>query len=202
MEKTKFVSKAFLPSKFGKFDIYAFTGSDGKDHVALVSKKLKMAGNRLKDAGPVLVRIHSKCLTGDTLGSLRCDCRAQLEASLKRIDREGGILVYLDQEGRGIGLVNKIKAYALQERGMDTVEANEKLGFPVDMRTYEIAGEMLKQLGVNEIRLITNNPKKLDGLEDGLHIVERVPLNTKPNRFNKAYMETKRKRMGHLYENR
>jgi len=147
----------------------------------------------------VNVRIHSKCLTGDTFCSLRCDCRAQLEASLELIGKEGGILIYLDQEGRGIGLSNKIKAYALQEHGRDTVDANIELGFDADLRDYGVARSILNFLRIKKIKLITNNPNKMKELEgDGIEIIERIPLNTEPNKFNKHYLETKKKKMGHL----
>lgn len=188
----EFIAKARLPTCFGKFDIYSFRDGNGKEHVALVRGKIR----RDKTA---LVRIHSKCLTGDTLCSLRCDCRKQLEISMKIINKTGGVLLYLDQEGRGIGLSNKIRAYELQDKGADTVEANEMLGLPIDMRNYRVAAEMLGYLGIKSIALITNNPKKLTGLEgDGIDIVERIALNTKPNKFNRKYLETKKRKMGHL----
>lgn len=188
----EFVAKAKLPTCFGVFDIYAFRDpTDSKEHVALVYGKLE------KDK-IVNVRIHSKCLTGDCFCSLRCDCRAQLEASLGFIKQHGGVLIYLDQEGRGIGLANKIKAYALQERGYDTLDANLALGFPADMRKYNVAANILKHLKITKIRLLTNNPQKLDGLENTIKVVARIPIYTKPTRFNKKYIETKKKRMGHL----
>lgn len=187
------VADAFFPSKFGMFRIYAFTNGDGKEHLALVCGKIE------NNVVP-LVRIHSKCLTGDTLASLRCDCRNQLESALKMISKAGkGILLYLDQEGRGIGLSNKIKAYSLQDSGMDTVEANVHLGFPDDLRDYSEAAEILKLLEVREVRLITNNPKKTSDLEKcGIKITGRVPLVIKPNKFNKKYIETKRDKMNHI----
>jgi len=187
------VADAFFPSKFGMFRIYAFTNGDGKEHLALVCGKF----DKEKVA---LVRIHSKCLTGDTFASLRCDCRNQLESALNIISNAGqGILLYLDQEGRGIGLSNKIKAYSLQDSGMDTVEANVHLGFPDDLRDYSEAAEILRLLGVREVRLITNNPKKSSDLEKcGIKITERVPLVIKPNKFNKKYIETKRDKMNHI----
>lgn len=187
------VANAFFPSEFGKFRIYAFTNGDGKEHIALVCGKIEKNSS-------VLVRIHSKCLTGDTLASLRCDCRNQLKAALKMISKAGnGILLYLDQEGRGIGLANKIKSYSLQDKGMDTVEANIHLGFPDDLRDYSEAAEILRLLGAIEVRLITNNPKKTGGLVScGIKIAERIPLVTKPNRFNKKYIETKRDKMNHM----
>ncbi len=185
----EFVAKANLPTSFGTFEVYAFKSSDEKEHIALMSG----------ESEEVNVRIHSKCLTGDTFCSLRCDCRAQLEASLELIGKEGGVLIYLDQEGRGIGLSNKIKAYALQEHGRDTVDANIELGFDADLRDYSVAVGILKFLRIKKIRLITNNPNKMKGLEgDGIEIVERISLNTVPNKFNKNYLETKKKKLGHL----
>lgn len=195
----EFIAKARLPTRFGLFDIYAFKGKDGKEHIALVNDNVAKKQMKEPAKEPISVRIHSKCLTGDTFHSLRCDCRAQLEASLYAIGKAGGVLIYLDQEGRGIGLSNKIKAYALQEKGKDTVDANIELGFAPDARDYRIAAIILKFLKIKTIRLITNNPGKLNGLEgNGIKIVERIPLNVKPNVFNKRYMETKRKRLGHL----
>ncbi len=190
----KFEAKTVLPTYFGKFDVYAFVDKQGNEHLALISGNI----NKLIKK-PVNVRIHSKCLTGDTFCSFRCDCRTQLETSLYMISKNNGVLIYLDQEGRGIGLVNKIKAYALQELGKDTVEANIALGFAPDLRDYSVAAEILEFLKIKEIRLITNNPKKLNGLEGNLvKIVERIPLKIKPNKFNKKYLETKKKKMGHL----
>jgi GTP cyclohydrolase II len=185
----EFVAKANLPTCFGVFTIYAFRDSiDQKEHIALVSGKL----GRIVNA-----RIHSKCLTGDGFCSLRCDCRAQLETALRYIGKFGGVLIYLDQEGRGIGLANKIKAYALQEQGYDTLDANLQLGFPADMRRYDAAAGILNYLKIKRIRLLTNNPKKLAGLEQ-VEVVERVPIYTTPTAFNRSYIETKKKRMGHL----
>ena len=190
--KTKLVANSILPTRFGTFTIYAFIDSGGKEHVALAKGKIKK-----KAAVPV--RVHSRCLTGDTLASMRCDCRDQLEMAMKYVNRHGGIIVYLDQEGRGIGLNNKIKAYALQDAGMDTVEANYNLGFEEELRDYCVAAEILKILGVKTIKLLTNNPAKIIDLEHhGVKIAERIPLITKPNRYNRKYMETKRKKMNHL----
>lgn len=187
--KLEFAAKAKLPTCFGTFTIYAFRSKD-REYVALVSGRINGITN---------VRIHSKCLTGDTFCSLRCDCRAQLEESMRHIGRTGGVLIYLDQEGRGIGLANKIKAYALQEDGYDTVDANLKLGFPADLREYDVAVEILKHLKVKRIRLLTNNPKKLEGLEgNGIAVIERIPLYTRPTQYNRGYLETKKRRMGHL----
>lgn len=189
MIKTELISKAKLPTKYGNFSVYAFTEGE-KEHAALVK------GDTADKS--VNVRIHSKCLTGDTLGSLRCDCGGQLEKSLKFIGNNGGVLIYLDQEGRGIGLTNKIKAYSLQDRGMDTIEANESLGFSGDERNYSIAAEILTILGVSEARLMTNNPTKIEFLENNGVIVHRVPLRTRPNKHNAFYLETKKSRSGHL----
>lgn len=188
----KFISKAKLPTCFGNFEIYAFKDSEGRDHVALVKGKI----DKRK---PVLVRLHSRCLTGDTLCSLRCDCRQQMEAALCCINKKGGVLIYLDQEGRGIGLANKISAYALQDKGRDTVQANTDLGFAPDMRNYGGGARILDYLGIKRIRLITNNPDKLLGLcNNGIEIVERIPLNIPPTKFNRKYLETKRKKLKHL----
>jgi 3,4-dihydroxy 2-butanone 4-phosphate synthase/GTP cyclohydrolase II len=152
------------------------------------------------DGAPVLVRMHSECMTGEVFGSLRCDCREQLHAAMRMIEAEGrGVIVYVRQEGRGIGLGNKIKAYALQDQGRDTVEANELLGFPPDPRDYGVGAQILADLGIREIKLMTNNPKKRAGLEGyGLRVVERVPLEIPPNQENYAYLKTKRHRLGHL----
>ena len=149
---------------------------------------------------PILVRVHSECFTGDVLGSLRCDCREQLQDAMKIIQDEGsGVLLYLRQEGRGIGLVNKLKAYSLQDKGYDTVEANEKLGFKPDLREYGIGAQILADLGLKKIRLITNNPRKIVGLEGyGLHVMERIALSVEPKELNKKYLKTKKDKLGHL----
>ena len=187
-------AQAELPTKFGKFKVHLFESLiDSQHHLALVMGEIK--GDE-----PVLVRVHSECLTGDALFSCRCDCGEQLELAMQKIAEEGkGVLVYLRQEGRGIGLPAKIKAYALQDKGEDTVEANISLGFPPDLRDYGFGAQMLFDLGVRKMRLMTNNPKKLVGLSGhGLEIAERVPLKTEPNEYNKHYLETKSEKMGHL----
>ncbi|MDB9307949.1 bifunctional 3,4-dihydroxy-2-butanone-4-phosphate synthase/GTP cyclohydrolase II [Aphanizomenon sp. CS-733/32] len=185
-----------LPSEFGQFDIYGYRHTlDRTEHVAIV----KGDPANFRDEA-VMVRMHSECLTGDALGSLRCDCRMQLQAALKMIEDAGqGVVVYLRQEGRGIGLVNKLKAYSLQDLGLDTVEANERLGFPADLRDYGMGAQMLMDLGIKKIRLITNNPRKIAGVKGyGLEVVDRVPLLIESNDFNSYYLATKAKKLGHM----
>ncbi|MBD2509638.1 bifunctional 3,4-dihydroxy-2-butanone-4-phosphate synthase RibB/GTP cyclohydrolase II RibA [Nostoc muscorum FACHB-395] len=185
-----------LPSQFGQFEIYAYRHTlDNTEHVAIV----KGDPDNFKDE-PVMVRMHSECLTGDALGSLRCDCRMQLEAALKMIEAAGqGVVVYLRQEGRGIGLINKLKAYSLQDMGLDTVEANERLGFPADLRDYGMGAQMLMDLGIKKIRLITNNPRKIAGVKGyGLEVVDRVPLLIEATDYNSYYLATKAKKLGHM----
>ena len=192
----KIAAIAELPSRFGQFHIFAFyNNKDGKEHVAIVH-------GDVFDAEDVPVRVHSECLTGDALGSLRCDCRDQLESALTMIGQmERGIVLYMRQEGRGIGLVNKIRAYGLQEHGYDTVDANLALGFRDDEREYSVAAHMLMSLHVNSIQLITNNPRKFVGLGGyGLEIIERVPLEIAPNADNADYLKTKKEKMGHILE--
>lgn len=189
-------SVAELPTEFGHFQVYAYRNTlDNTEHLALV----KGDPAEFKDA-PVMVRMHSECLTGDALGSLRCDCRMQLQAALKMIETAGqGVVVYLRQEGRGIGLVNKLKAYSLQDMGLDTVEANERLGFPADLRNYGMGAQILSDLGVQKIRLITNNPRKIAGIKGyGLEMVARVPLLIEATSYNSAYLATKAEKLGHL----
>ncbi len=185
-----------LPTKFGKFDLHLYEGLfDGKTHLAL-SK-----GDFLS-SDSAMVRVHSECLTGDIFHSLRCDCGNQLDAAIEAINNNGsGIIVYLRQEGRGIGLKHKIRAYKLQEKGMDTVEANEKLGFKPDLRDYGVGAQILKDLGVSRLTVMTNNPKKLIGLEGhGLKIINRIPIVVEPNDENKKYLNTKKKKMGHILD--
>jgi GTP cyclohydrolase II len=193
-EAVPFVAKAHVPSIFGKFTVYGFLEKlSGKEHLAIVAGEID-ARKR------IAVRIHSECWTGDVLGSLKCDCRAQLEAALRYIGEHGGVVLYLRQEGRGIGLLNKLKAYALQEQGLDTVEANHHLGFVDDLRTYEAAVEMLRFFGIRKVKLLTNNPRKISALEEaGIH-VQRESHQLGANAYNLRYLKTKAKKSGHLLE--
>ena len=184
-----------LPTSFGDFNAIAYTNDlDGREHIALVK-------GDINPHEPTLVRVHSECLTGDVFGSHRCDCGPQLEAALKQIEEEGkGVLLYMRQEGRGIGLLNKLKAYKLQEEGYDTVEANHKLGFPADLRDYGLGAQILEDVGVRKMRLLTNNPRKIKGLHGyELELVERVPLKMESNKNNEKYLQTKRDKLGHLF---
>ncbi len=188
------VAEAVLPTEFGDFTIKVYQNVvDGKEHIALVC-------GEIDSEEPILVRVHSECLTGDTFGSIRCDCRSQLHAALEQISKEGkGVLLYMRQEGRGIGLVNKIRAYALQDHGMDTVEANLHLGFQPDPRDYGIGAQILADIGVRKMRLLTNNPRKRVGLQSyGLEVVERVAIEMVPNARNEHYLRTKKSKLGHL----
>ncbi len=196
-KKDKLVKKEVeinLPTAFGDFKAYGYTSViDDKENIALVK-------GEIKPDEPLLVRVHSECLTGDVFGSHRCDCGPQLQAALQQIEEAGsGVLLYMRQEGRGIGLINKLKAYELQEQGYDTVEANEKLGFKPDLRDYGIGAQILRDLGVSEMKLLTNNPRKITGLKGyGLEVVERVPLQLPCNKDNEKYLRTKHSKLGHM----
>jgi 3,4-dihydroxy 2-butanone 4-phosphate synthase/GTP cyclohydrolase II len=187
-------AEAWVPTRVGRFRAVLYRSElDDKHHLALVR-------GEVADGKPTLVRLHSECLTGDILGSLRCDCGGQLQGAIARIAREGrGAILYIRQEGRGIGLANKLRAYELQDQGLDTVEANVRLGFDPDQRDYGVGSQMLVDLGVRSLRLMTNNPQKIVGLEGyGLRVVERVPIETSPTSENVAYLKTKREKLGHL----
>lgn len=192
----KLAADANMPTKYGDFHIYVFKNDlDHKEHLAIVK-------GDVKDGEDVLVRVHSECLTGDVFGSKRCDCGEQLANALATIEKAGrGVVVYMRQEGRGIGLTNKIKAYALQEQGLDTVEANVELGFPADMREYSLAAQIIRYLGIKSIKLLTNNPSKKENLEHwGIKVDKRVPVIVKANSVNAAYLRTKKEKMGHLFD--
>ncbi len=191
-----FVASSLLPTRFGTFTIHGFEEPDtGKEHIALVM-------GDVADGAPVLMRVHSECLTGDGFGSLRCDCGPQLEAAMQKVAAAGrGVILYLRQEGRGIGLLNKIRAYHLQDAGADTVEANEQLGFAPDLREYSMCEDMLAHLAVKSVRLMTNNPRKVAALEaHGIRVIERVPLMTGRNPHNEHYLDTKQGKMGHVFD--
>ena len=190
------VAEADFPSRFGQFRIFGFEGKSGDQ----VEECVVLIMGDIVQGAPPLVRIHSQCLTGDVFHSLRCDCRAQLELALESIAKEGrGLLIYEHKEGRGIGLLNKIRAYELQDQGADTVEANEQLGFDADLRNYEIPGAILRHFGVESVRLMSNNPEKIAALENaGVKVAERVSANVAPVEFSADYLRTKRQKMGHL----
>lgn len=193
----KRAAEASMPTAFGDFKIIAYENSlDNQTHIALVK-------GDVTTPEPVLVRVHSECLTGDVFASMRCDCGGQLHSAMAQIEKEGrGIILYMRQEGRGIGLANKIKAYALQDKGLDTVEANNMLGFKADLRDYGLGAQILVDLGVSKLRILTNNPKKIIGLEGyGLEIVERIPLELLPSPYNEKYLQTKKEKLGHLLGN-
>ncbi len=194
MSLPKLIATAKLPTPFAVFTMRAYRSADGKEHLALT------LGDLAAEGPPPLVRVHSECLTGDALFSLRCDCGFQLNAALEKIASERrGVLLYLRQEGRGIGLANKVRAYALQDQGADTVDANHQLGFPADDRDYGLAVAMLRDIGLCRIRLMTNNPAKLDALvRDGVEVTERVAIERGRNPYNAEYLDTKMTRMGHL----
>lgn len=187
------IASAALPTRYGSFTLSVYGGDGEREHLALTVGQV--AGSDV-----VLVRLHSECMTGDLFGSARCDCGEQLDYSLRLLQQEGrGVLLYLRQEGRGIGIANKIRAYALQDQGFDTVDANRALGFPDDMRDYRVAADMLRDLGVRRVRLLTNNPAKIAGLSiHGIDVAERIPLHVEPNPVNLRYLRTKQERMGHM----
>ncbi len=190
------VAEADFPTEFGHFRIYGFEGHSG----AVTEEFVAIAMGDLADGLPVLARIHSQCLTGDVFHSLRCDCRTQLELAIERVGAAGrGLIIYEPKEGRGIGLLNKLRAYELQDGGADTVEANETLGFEADLRDYELAGLIFRYFGIRQVRLMSNNPKKIEALEStGVRVVERVPIIAPPRESTEDYLRTKREKMGHL----
>jgi GTP cyclohydrolase II len=194
------VASADFPTRWGNFRIYGFREVAGHDGHSAPEEAVAVVMGDIKSAPP-LVRVHSQCLTGDVFGSLRCDCRQQLELSLSMIAEEGaGILIYEQQEGRGIGLMAKLQAYELQDQGLDTVEANEKLGFKADHRDFTLPAEILKALGVREVRLLSNNPDKVEALErSGVKVVERVPCEVTPSPHAEEYLKTKKEKLGHLF---
>ena len=194
----KKVAEADFPTRFARFRIYGFEGAGREGIEDAIALKL---GDIAPESGPVLVRIHSQCLTGDVFHSLRCDCRSQLELALDQIASEGrGVLIYEHQEGRGIGLMNKLRAYELQDHGLDTVQANEKLGFDADLRDYGLPAAILKYFGIREVRLLSNNPEKVAALENaGINVVERAPIIAPPLATTAEYLRTKREKLGHLF---
>ncbi len=190
-----FVAESRLPTPYGEFIMHGFEeGGTGKEHLALTM-------GDVSSGEPVLARVHSECLTGDAFGSMRCDCGPQLQAAMQKIADEGrGVILYLRQEGRGIGLLNKVRAYRLQDQGLDTVEANEELGFAPDMRKYDMCKTMLAHLGIDSLKLMTNNPRKVESLTKlGIHVTERIPHQTGQNPHNERYLATKVWKLGHMY---
>ena len=196
--KARVVARAELPTRFGRFTILGIQGRGPNEEAVAIQH------GRVKNGASPLVRVHSQCLTGDVFTSERCDCRAQLEYSLRKIAKEpSGIVLYLPQEGRGIGLINKLKAYELQDEGLDTVEANRRLGFAADSRDYDFAAAALKALGVKSVRLLSNNPDKIEQLErGGVRVVKRIPCRPRTSHHSRAYLRTKQRKMGHLLANR
>jgi len=192
--RAQVVARAELPTRFGQFTVFGIQGRKPTEEAVAIQR------GRVRRGSTPLVRVHSQCLTGDVFASERCDCRAQLEFSLRRIAKErAGILLYLAQEGRGIGLINKLKAYALQDQGLDTVEANRRLGFAADSRDYDFAAAALEALGVRSVRLLSNNPDKIEQLErGGIRVVKRVPCRPRTSPHSRAYLRTKQRRLGHL----
>jgi GTP cyclohydrolase II len=197
------IASADFPTRWGKFRIYGFRAESGSDGKRAVEEAVALVMGDVRSKPP-LVRVHSQCLTGDVFHSLRCDCRQQLEMALSMIRDEGaGILIYEQQEGRGIGLMAKLQAYELQDSGLDTVEANERLGFKADQRDFALPGEMLKALGVTRVRLLSNNPEKVEALQRaGVEVVERVPCEVAPNPHAEDYLKTKKEKLGHLFSSR
>jgi GTP cyclohydrolase II len=194
------IASADFPTRWGKFRIYGFRGESGSDGSGRVEEAVALVMGDIHSAPP-LVRIHSQCLTGDVFHSLRCDCRQQLEMALSMIRDEGaGVLIYEQQEGRGIGLMAKLQAYELQDSGLDTVEANERLGFKADQRDFALPGQMLKALGVSQVRVLSNNPEKVEALQRaGVEVVERVPCEVEPSTHAEEYLKTKKEKLGHLF---
>ena len=196
--KARVVARAELPTRFGRFAVLGIKGRGPSDEALVIQH------GRLKHGEAPLVRIHSQCLTGDVFTSQRCDCRAQLELSLRKVAKApSGIVLYLPQEGRGIGLINKLKAYELQDEGLDTVEANRRLGFEADSRDYQFAAEALKALGIRAVRLLSNNPDKIEQLETaGIRVIERVPCRPRTSHHSRSYLRTKERKLGHLLARR
>ena len=195
-------AEANFPTEYGQFRIYGFEGRGGNGDDGRVEEAVVLIMGEVRTGAPPLLRIHSQCLTGDVFHSLRCDCRAQLEIALREISAAGrGLIIYELQEGRGIGLMNKLRAYELQDHGADTVEANEQLGFESDLRNYGLPGAILRELGIHSVRLLSNNPDKVRALEEaGVEVAERVPCIAEAHESRREYLETKREKMGHLFD--